>query len=145
MKTIRLILVCDDDEEDQVLVKEAFSEAYPGIQFRFANDGIELIEYLKNYPRPDVILLDINMPRLGGVQTLTWIKAHINYRANPIVMFTTSTLPEDIEQCYALGADSYMTKCASFDKLLDKVKSFAGYWIETRSVAPKRGCLKREP
>ena len=137
MKTIRLILVCDDDEEDQVLVKEAFSAAYPGIQFRFANDGIELIEYLKNYPRPDIILLDINMPRLGGVQTLTWIKAHINYRAIPVVMFTTSTLPEDIEQCYALGANSYMTKCASFDKLLDKVKSFAGYWIETSELPPR--------
>ena len=52
MKTIRLILVCDDDEEDQVLVKEAFSEAYPGIQFRFANDGIELIDTSKTTPAP---------------------------------------------------------------------------------------------
>ena len=125
MRAIRLILVCDDDEEDRVLVKEAFSEAYPGIQFRFANDGIELIEYLKNYPRPDIILLDINMPR-RGVQTLNWIKSHINYRAIPVVMFTTSTLPEDVEQCYALAANSYMTKCASFDKLLDKSNRLQG-------------------
>ena len=120
MRAIRLVLVCEDDEEVKVLVNEAFSEAYPGIQFRFANNGLELIEYLKNYPRPDIILLDINMPRVG-VETLNWIKSHITDRVIPIVMYTTSTAPEDVEQCYALEANSLMTKCASFDKLVDKV------------------------
>jgi CheY-like chemotaxis protein len=144
MKTLPLILVCDDDEDDQMFIRDAFAEAYPDIQFRSVHNGAELLEYLQNsshrsreFLRPDIILLDLNMPLMGGLEALNWIKSHITYRAIPVVVYTTSTAPEDVAQCYTLGANSYMTKCASFDKLVERAKSFSRYWIEN-ALLPKK-------
>ena len=143
MPAVPVILVCDDDPDDQILIEGAFSEAHIRANFQFTSDGRQLIDYLEHCstkvkkPCPNIILLDINMPGMDGKQTLTWIKSRSDYRAIPVVMYTTSTDESDIHQCYQLGANSYMTKCASFEALVDKANSFSKYWMETAMLPPK--------
>ena len=149
MRTIfPVFLVCDDDLDDQLLIEAAFAEACIDADFRFTSDGTELIEYLQNphreakYPRPYIILLDLNMPRMDGLQVLEWIKSHPNYRTIPVVMYTTSRDQNDIQRCYRAGANSFMTKCSTFEDLVDKVKTFLKYWTETAELPLPRvaGC-----
>jgi two-component system response regulator len=141
MLTIPVILVCDDDRDDQLLIEHAFAEAYVNADFRFTNNGVELIEYLQNaYPRPYVTLLDLNMPRMDGMQVLEWLRSHTSYRAIPVVIYTTSREPTDIERCCRAGANSFMTKCSNFEDLVDKVKAFSEYWTETAELPRIAGC-----
>ncbi|MGP0044308.1 MAG: response regulator, partial [Syntrophobacteraceae bacterium] len=82
MYTVPVILVCDDDRDDRLLIEHAFAEACIEAKFRFTSDGVELNEYLQtsdkdgNSPYPDIFLLDLNMPRMDGLQALEWIKTH---------------------------------------------------------------------
>ena len=141
-----VFLVCDDDRDDQLLIEAAFAEACIDAVFRFAGNGVELIEYLQNpdeegkCPRPCIILLDLNMPRMDGMQALEWIKSHPGFRAIPVVMYTTSRDQADIQRCYGAGANSFMTKCSTFAGLVDKVKAFSKYWTETAELPRKAGC-----
>jgi two-component system response regulator len=147
MHRIPVILVCDDDFEDQLLIKDAFAVACIQADFRFTSDGLELIEYLQNstgdakYPHPDVILLDLNMPRMPGLEALEWIKSHPDYRVIPVVIYTTSHDESDIQQCYRVGANTFMTKCANFDDLLEKVNAFAKYWVDIAELPRVPDCM----
>lgn len=138
MRTAALVLVCDDDEDDLTLIREAFAEARLDLRFQFVQNGIALLEYLQGEsPRPDIILLDLNMPKMGGMEALTRIKSNLALRAIPIVIYTTSTMEEDVLQCYELGANSYMTKCTTFDELVMKAKSFSHYWLDN-ALLPRK-------
>ena len=140
MAAVPVILVCDDDPDDQVLLKEAFSQAGIQAEFRFTNDGLELIDYLEHsngnreYPSPKIILLDLNMPRMNGKQALEWIKSHSKFKAIPVVIYTTSNETIDVRQCYRLGANTFMTKCARFDELVAKANTFAKYWMDVAKL-----------
>jgi CheY-like chemotaxis protein len=146
MYTVPVILVCDDDRDDQLLIEHAFAEACIEAKFRFTSDGVELTEYLQKSDKdgnslyPDIILLDLNMPRMDGLQALEWIKSHPHHRAIPVVIYTTSREPKDIQQCYGAGANSFMTKCSSIEGLVDKVKAFSKYWTETAELPRLAGC-----
>lgn len=147
MRTVPVILVCDDDHDDQMLIEHAFEEACIDVDFRFTGDGVELAEYLQKSnvdgksPCPDIILLDLNMPRMDGSKTLEWIKSHSQHRAIPVVIYTTSRDQVEIQRCYRAGANSFMTKCSSFEDLVDKVKAFSKYWTETAEL-PRMACGK---
>lgn len=135
MPSTPVILVCDDDHEDQFLIEGAFTEARIKADIRFTSDGLELIQYLETcasgaHPCPSIILLDLNMPRVDGKQALEWIKSHSEFRAIPVVIYTTSSAKEDVRQCYRLGANTFMTKCGEFGKLVDRAKAFAKYWMD---------------
>ena len=140
MPAVPLILVCDDDPDDQVLIKEAFTHAGIKVEFRFTNDGLELIDYLENcsaskeYPCPKIVLLDLNMPRMDGKQALKWIKLHSEFKAIPVVIYTTSNEAGDIRQCYRLGANTFMTKCAEFEELVARADTFAKYWMDVANL-----------
>ncbi len=146
MRNVPLILVCDDDHEDQLLIEHAFAEACIEAEFRFTGDGVELTEYLQKCnkdgksPYPDIILLDLNMPRMDGSQALEWIKSHPQHRAIPVVVYTTSRDPVEIRRCYAAGANSFMTKCSSLWDLVEKVRAFSKYWTETAELPRIAGC-----
>ncbi|MGO9312646.1 MAG: response regulator [Syntrophobacteraceae bacterium] len=146
MHTLPVILVCDDDHDDQLLIEHAFAEACIDAEFRFTSDGVELTEYLQKSnedgksPCPDIILLDLNMPRMDGSKTLEWIKSHPHHRAVPVVIYTTSREPMEIQRCYGAGANSFMTKCSNFEDLVDKVKAFSKYWTETAELPRIAGC-----
>jgi two-component system response regulator len=142
MPAAPVILVCDDDADDRFLVQSAFTEAHVKADFRFTSDGQELIDYLENcnergsrkHPCPNIILLDLNMPRMDGRQALKWIKSHPELRSIPVVIYTTSSDNKDVRQCYRLGANTFMTKCAEFGELVDRANTFAKYWMDVAKL-----------
>lgn len=133
------ILMADDDEDDRMMTKEALEEARLADVIHFVEDGEDLMDYLlrrgayaeaKHSPRPDLILLDLNMPKKDGREALKDIKSDPALRRIPIVVLTTSKAEEDIYRTYDLGASSYITKPASFEGLISIIKTLVNYWFE---------------
>ena len=134
-----VLLMAEDDADDRLLVKEALEESRVLNVLHFVEDGEELLDYLRrqgNYsdpesaPRPGLILLDLNMPRMDGREALRAIKADPDLRRIPIVVMTTSKAEEDIFRSYDLGASSYITKPVTFERLVDLMRTLGHYWIE---------------
>ncbi len=133
------ILMADDDAEDRKMAQEAFDESRLVNDLRFVKDGEELMDYLYhrgNYsdpataPRPSIILLDLNMPKKDGRESLTEIKQDPLFRTIRIIILTTSKAEEDIERVYNLSATSYIAKPVTFEGLIDVVKALGKYWLE---------------
>ncbi|RMH50655.1 MAG: response regulator [Zetaproteobacteria bacterium] len=133
------ILMADDDPDDRLLLEDALEEVHLDNQFAFVEDGEELMDYLHRRgayrdlagtPLPGLILLDLNMPRKDGRQALQEIKADPKLRRIPIVILTTSKAEEDILRSYDLGANSFIVKPVTFDKLVDIVRQLNNYWFE---------------
>jgi len=131
------ILVAEDDADDCLLMQDAFTESGFNGVVRFVGDGEELMDRLlhrgrhanTDSPRPDLILLDLNMPRKDGREALAEIRRHAEFSRLPVVIFTTSRADTDISRVYELGANSFVTKPAAFDALISTVKSITGYWF----------------
>ena len=141
------ILVADDDPDDRDLTREAFAATRAAGDLRFVEDGQELLDYLYRRgpyaaegaaPRPDLLLLDLNMPRLDGRGALTQIKADPNLRGIPVIILTTSKAEEDMLRAYDLGAASYITKPVNFDKLVELMRSLGRYWVEFVELPNRR-------
>lgn len=139
------ILMADDDEDDQLLAREALVENRLANPIHFVGDGEQLIAYLRNegpysdraaYPRPGLILLDLNMPRMDGREALREIKADPELRSIPVVVLTTSKAEEDILRTYDLGANSYITKPVSFEGLIQVMGGLGGYWLGIVQLPP---------
>jgi len=132
-----LVMVADDDPDDQLMIRDAFEECWAECKLCFVHDGVELLTHLKNtgsdagQRRPDLILLDLNMPRKDGRQTLADIKSSPDFKSIPTVMLTTSQNEDDIASCYDLGANSYIVKPTRYADLLDVAKSLKHYWVNT--------------
>ena len=133
------ILMADDDEDDRLLALDALKEGRGLNNLYCVEDGIELLEYLRREgkfadpatsPRPSLILLDLNMPRMDGREALQHIKADPNLRSIPVVILTTSKEEEDMIRGYDLGAASYITKPVNFEGLVDLMRAIGRYWIE---------------
>jgi CheY-like chemotaxis protein len=137
------ILVVDDDPADQFLVQEAMRTANLNYDLRIVSDGDEAIEYLYHRgryaeshraPRPDLILLDLNMPRYSGRQVARAVKSDPNLRAIPIVVLTTSRLEQDVEDLYDVGVNSYIQKPANFDEFTEALRDLSSYWLSRASL-----------
>ncbi|UTA48504.1 response regulator [Simiduia sp. 21SJ11W-1] len=133
------ILLADDDKDDQLLTRDALEESLVRSTLDIVDDGVELLEYLKAEgrfagrdanERPDLILLDLNMPRMDGRQALAAIKADPDLRRIPVVILTTSKAEEDMLKSYDLGAASYLSKPVTFDGLVELMKTLGRYWVE---------------
>jgi two-component system response regulator len=134
------ILMADDDEEDRELTRDALQDSRLAKQMKFVVDGQELIDYLRRQgryaerlrdaPRPGIILLDLNMPRMDGREALAEIKSDQSLRAIPIVVLTTSKDQEDVTRTYALGANSFISKPVTHTGLVDVMRSLTKYWLE---------------
>jgi len=142
-----LILMAEDDADDRLLVQDAFAECGASDTVRFVADGQELVDYLLRRgkyekpctsPRPDLILLDLNMPRKDGREALKEIRSHRELRQVPVVVFTTSRADSDIERVYELGANSFITKPAGFDALVTIVTQLTIYWFGTVELPGSR-------
>jgi CheY-like chemotaxis protein len=138
-KSSSIILIADDDADDRLLIKEAFEESEWKNPLHFVQDGVELLDYLYRRDKfadltgealPDLILLDLNMPRKNGIEALEEIKCDDRLKTIPIIVFTTSKAEEDILRSYNLGVNSFITKPVSFDLLVELTKSLAKYWFE---------------
>lgn len=141
VKRCPVILLADDDADDRLLVEEALAEAGVSSELHFAEDGEDLLSYLKGErdseqptPRPDLILLDLNMPLKDGREALRDIRADATLRPIPVVVFTTSKADTDIRQMYDLGANSFITKPSAFADLVELMKQITDYWFGTVHV-----------
>lgn len=132
------ILMADDDDDDFLLTKKALAESKLANRLVRVEDGEELIEYLKrrgkyenaDVCRPGMILLDLNMPRKDGRETLKEIKSDPDLKDIPVVIFTTSKTDEDIFRSYQLGSNSFITKPVTFDKLVAVISALGAYWFK---------------
>lgn len=134
-----VILMAEDDADDRMLTKDAMDEGRLMNDLRFVENGEELLDYLLrrgNYadpassPRPGLILLDLNMPKMDGREALAAIKAHPELRRIPVVIMTTSQAEEDISRSYDLGANSFVTKPVTFERLVHLMQTLKHYWID---------------
>ena len=137
------ILMADDDEDDRLLAVEAMEEAGLRHDLRFVTDGRELLDYLTQSgafvppapsPRPSIILLDVNMPRMNGWEALQAIRDMPRLRGIPVVMMTTGWSERDIRRCYELGANSFIQKPGSFGELVRILENVDRYWFGTVSL-----------
>jgi CheY-like chemotaxis protein len=137
--------MADDDEEDRRLTQEAFEDSHLANDVRFVRDGQELLDYLRrqgNYtneadaPRPGLILLDLNMPRVDGRTALREINESPELRQIPIVVLTASKADEDVFRSYDLGVKSYIIKPVTFEALVDTLQTVAKYWFEIVELSP---------
>ena len=139
------ILIADDDEDDRLMLRDAFGEARLGIDLRSVNDGVELLEYLQRRgryadaaqsPRPALILLDLNMPRMDGREALAKIKKDADLRAIPIVVLTTSKDEQDVATTYDLGVNAFITKPVTYLGLVEVMKVVTRFWLEIVDLPP---------
>jgi CheY-like chemotaxis protein len=139
------ILLVDDDEDDLFFARRALAKSdLPNNTFT-VHDGIELMDYLnqtgqytpENAPAPDLILLDLNMPKMNGTEALRAIRKQLKFAHIPIILFTTSSAEQDIKASYKLGANSYIKKPGDFNKLVEVMGALKAYWIEHATLPPR--------
>jgi len=146
----KVILMAEDDADDRLLAQDALSECGLAGDLHFVENGEELLDYLfqrgkyagqDEAPRPLLILLDLNMPRKDGREVLKEIKADPSLRSIPVVVLTTSRADTDVDRIYQLGANSFITKPARFDSLVEIMKIVTEYWFN----AVQLPALNRSP
>lgn len=134
-----IILVADDDRGDRELICRAFECCECKPEMHFVHDGVEALDYLhrtgkytipSSSPTPDIILLDLNMPKLNGFQVLKQIKSDEDLKSLNVIILSTSSNADDIKKSYQLGANSYITKPLDMDDYLNMTKIFKQYWFE---------------
>jgi CheY-like chemotaxis protein len=139
------ILMVDDDPEDCLIARDALAHGQSRHDLRTVADGEELFDYLyrqgrfevrDDSPRPDLILLDLNMPRKDGRQALEELKTDPRWRQIPIVVLTTSTADDDVEYAYRMGASSFIAKPSSYMAWVELMRMLAKYWFELAKLPP---------
>lgn len=139
MNEIQILLV-EDNEGDILLTLEAFKELKVKSKVDVVKDGAEAIEFLKRQGQyagssaPHLILLDINMPRLNGIEVLDFIKNDAKLKKIPVVMLTTSSAESDITACYEKSANCFITKPLDFDSFVDVVQSIELFWFRVAQL-----------
>ena len=142
----RDILLVEDNPDDVELTRLAFAEAGGAHRLHAVGDGAEALDYLLARGRhadrdgadlPALVLLDLNLPRLDGREVLQAIRADPATRALQVVVLTTSAEPRDVDQAYALGANSYIQKPVEFDRFVEVVRQVGRYWLGI-NLPPRR-------
>ncbi len=133
------ILIADDDEDDRTLTRQALEDAHIANELQFVEDGEQLLDYLYQRgayagevglaPRPGLILLDLNMPKIDGREALKIIKGDPTLHDIPVVVLSTSALSADIARSYQLGVNSFITKPGTFTGLVAAMNVLARYWL----------------
>ena len=137
------ILLVEDSEPDILLTLEAFEEARVPNRLHVARDGVEALRFLRcegeyaGSPRPDLILMDINMPRKNGLEVLREIKADAGLGSIPVLMLTTSQADEDVRSSYERHASGYMVKPVGFENFLNAVRAFENFCLTFVRFPPR--------
>ena len=140
------ILLIEDDPGDQALTRRAFEESHVKSDLRIVEDGEEALDYLlqqnayadkTSAPRPDLVLLDLNLPKLDGKQVLERMRAHADLRRIPVVALTTSKQEEDILRTYDLGVNSYITKPVDIADFISALQDLGNYWFRLVALPSK--------
>ena len=133
------ILIAEDDPDDRFLLKKAFEENKAEETIAFVENGIKALEFLKkirdtNHVFPNLIILDLNMPFRDGKEVLREIKEDSVLRRIPVLILSTSSNEAIIDKCYELGANTYIVKPLSFERLLKVVEQIKSYWLQIASL-----------
>lgn len=141
------ILLCDDDEDDRMLTIQALEAAHVSNAVEWVEDGEQLLDYLYQRgryagetgtaPRPGLILLDLNMPKMDGREALKVIKGDPALRDIPVVVLTTSRADQDIMRSYELGVNSFISKPVTFGGLVEAMNVLGRYWLEIVELPPR--------
>ena len=133
------VLVAEDDPTDAYFFQRAFKRAGLPVLLHFVRDGQEVLDYLQGkgqfadrtaHPLPQLLLLDLKMPRLDGFAVLEWVRRQPDLNGLQIVIFSSSGAPRDINRAYGLGANWYLVKPHSMEELTDLVGRFKKFWLE---------------
>jgi chemotaxis family two-component system response regulator Rcp1 len=130
------VLLVEDNPGDVRLTQEAFRDANRDVQLHVSSDGVEAMAFLRrqgvhaNAPRPELILLDLNLPKMDGREVLALIKQDPALKSIPIVVLTTSGAEPDIVKCYQLQANCYLTKPVGLGEFESLVKSINDFWLK---------------
>ena len=142
IETGRHVIIVDDDDEDVFAIRRAFSKYDDTIQLKHLSDGAKAVDHLLAIQEfrdlPDLILLDINMPRVNGFETLQALRSSNLTRHLPIIILSTSDSVREIRQAYASGANAHMGKPSSMSRLQEFVRAIALFWLDTAAL-PNRG------
>ncbi|HWV98190.1 MAG TPA: response regulator [Candidatus Acidoferrum sp.] len=131
------ILVAEDDARDALLLKVALDQAELTVPVNFVRDGVEVMDYLRGvppfddratYPLPDLLVLDLKMPRMDGFEVLTWLRRQPGSERITVAVLSGTTWPADIQRAYALGADFCLNKLFGFRQLVDVVERMEEKW-----------------
>jgi CheY-like chemotaxis protein len=123
------VLLVEDDPGDVVLIQEAFEHNKVRNSLHVVGDGVEAMEFLRAGTRPDLILLDLNLPRKDGREVLAEVKGDTALRSIPVVVLTTSKAEEDILRSYDLHANAYVTKPVDFNRFIEVVRQIDEFFV----------------
>jgi CheY-like chemotaxis protein len=132
------ILLAEDDPDDRLFTRRALLETRVSTRLTTVENGKELLHYLRHEEEklngeashPDLVLLDLNMPRMDGREALREMKSDPELRRIPVVVLTTSEADQDVLQSYDLGVNAFMTKPVSFNELTDAMDSLGAFWFD---------------
>ena len=130
-----LLLLVEDNHADAELMREAFSEVLPAVRLEVVPDGETALARLRREgeytgrPLPALVLLDLNLPRMHGREVLAALRGDAELRCLPVIILTTSPAAHDVRDCYAAGANAYLTKPVGYDAILAAVRGIAAFWL----------------
>ena len=139
------ILVAENDEQHRFVLRRVFRAIGMGVELRFVNDGQALLDYLEraagpvdpDTPWPQLVLVDLHMPRLDGIGALQAMRMRDRLRAMPTIVFSSSDQPHHVDQAYASGANAYLVKVGDFNQLVAHLRGMIGFWLEAARL-PRR-------
>ncbi|PLZ94703.1 response regulator [Fischerella thermalis CCMEE 5196] len=137
------ILLIEDNPGDVELTKIALEDSKISVNLNIVEDGVEAIAFLRregkyaNVPHPDIVLLDLNLPKKDGREVLAEIKADEKLKRIPVVVLTTSQAEEDVLRVYNLSANCYITKPVDFDQFVKIVQSIENFWFTIVKLPPE--------
>jgi chemotaxis family two-component system response regulator Rcp1 len=146
MKPTHAILLVEDNPADVKITQRALKDSGLAVELIVVRDGEEAVEYLlrqgehadaSDWRSPDLILLDLNLPKMSGREVLQRVRATPNLRAVPVVVLTTSRRQEDVALMYASGANTYIEKPEDFQRFVQVLQTIHRYWLDTALLPPR--------
>jgi CheY-like chemotaxis protein len=148
MKPVYAILLVEDNPADIKITQRALRESELSVELVVVRDGQQAVDYLlrqgaladdESWRVPELILLDLNLPRLTGREVLERIRSTPMLRSVPVVVLTTSRRHEDVQEVYAAGANTYIEKPQDFRRFVDVLRTIHRYWLDTAILPPAQG------
>ncbi len=128
------ILLIEDDKIEIMKFNRVISKIETKHSVKEVNNGEEALEYLENNSLPDIILLDLNMPKMSGIEFLTNLKQHDTYKYIPTIILSTSDNPKDMMECYRIGIAGYMVKPLKYEDYVTSINTLIAYWSTNQLI-----------
>ena len=139
------VLLVEDESSDRLIISLAFRKVAPDVNLHCLTDGEEAIAYLtETHPLPQLVLLDLKLPRCSGLQVLTWIRSRQDLKTLPVILLTASSEGADLQKAIALGATSYLVKSVDVNRmreLIKGVREYVGRLVADESVRSQGGTV----